>query len=203
MHSARVSAPRRASFDPVAVGRYECAAWAAYYRHDWHRVLRNAVGMVSAGFLMNRRDTLLGAWLVLRANQAWAPLPDNDPAAARDLMRRFYRTVVDSGWGVFDPNKAAELEVEWWRLHRAHQYGQADASELTNALAALYSYVYDVPEEAVTTAAELRVAAMDFSDQWVRAGCSPADPLLAKERRALVASYTALRDSVERYGQAS
>jgi hypothetical protein len=31
----------------------------------------------------------VGAWLVLRANQVWAPFPDNDPDAARALMKRF------------------------------------------------------------------------------------------------------------------
>ena len=32
-----------------------------------------------AGFGMNRVRTLQGAWYVLRANQVWAPYPDNDP----------------------------------------------------------------------------------------------------------------------------
>ena len=102
---------RQAEFDPVLVGQRECAAWAAYYRHEWARFLRSAVGMVSAGFLMTPGDTLRGAWYVLQANRAWAPVPDNDPALARDLMRRFYSIVVGSGWGSFDPGRAAEFEV--------------------------------------------------------------------------------------------
>jgi hypothetical protein len=39
---------------------------------------------------------------------------------------------------------------------------------------------------------------MDLSDRWVRAGCGLDDPLLAAERRALVASYAALLDAVGR-----
>jgi len=35
---------------------------------------------------------------------------------------------------------------------------------------------------------------MELSDRWVAAGCRPDDPLLAAERLALVASYSALRD---------
>jgi hypothetical protein len=191
------------SFDPVRLGQQETDAWAAYYRHEWATFLRSAVGMVRTGFGTDPARTVTGAYHVLRANQLWAPYPDNDPDGARDHMRRFYAMVRDQHGLDLDPERAAELEVEWWRLHRAHQYGQADASQLIEALDVLYSYVYAVPAAAVTPAAELRVAAMDFSDQWVRAGCSPRDPLLTKERRALVASYTALRDSVERYGQAS
>jgi len=39
---------------------------------------------------------------------------------------------------------------------------------------------------------------MDLSDAWVEAGCDLDDPLLARERRALVASYTALLAAVAR-----
>ena len=38
--------------------------------------------------------TLYGAWLVLRANQLWAPQPDNDPDGARRTMQRFYALVA-------------------------------------------------------------------------------------------------------------
>ena len=48
------------------------------------------------------------------------------------------------------------------------------------------------------TAAELRADAMDYSDAWVQAGCGRSDPLLAQERRALVASFSALREAVDR-----
>ena len=118
------SAHRQASFDPVRVGQRECDAWAAYYRHEWASFLRSAIGMVSAGFGMGRRQTLAGAWCVLQANRAWAPVPDNDPDAARDYMARFYRIVRDSGWGSLDPVTAAGYEVEWWRLHRLRGKGR-------------------------------------------------------------------------------
>src|SRR6478609_10503089 len=114
MSTTARSRPTARSFDPVAIGHLECDAWAAYYRREWVPFLRAAVGMVGAGFGMNRRRTLLGAWQVLRANQLWATYPDNDPQGARDQMRRFYQLVVDSGYGGFDPARAAELEVEGW-----------------------------------------------------------------------------------------
>jgi len=186
-------------FDPVAIGRLECDAWAAYYRREWLPFLRAAVGMVDAGFRMGPRRTLLGAWYVLRANQVWAPYPDNDPDAARAQMRRFYALVASRGHPRLDATHAAELEVQWWRVHRLHQHStDLDEDDLTAALAALYAYVYEAPPAAVLTAAKLRVAAMDASDRWVAAGCAVDDPLLASERRLLVASYTALRDAVDR-----
>jgi hypothetical protein len=188
----------RRPFDPVAVGQAECAAWAAYYRHEWGTFLRSALAMVSAGFGMGRLRTLRGAWFVLQANRAWAPYPDNDPDQARAQMRRFYQEVLDSEWGALEPAHAAELEVEWWRLHRAHQHGEADRQQLVGALDALYSHVYGVPPGTMLTAASLRADAMDHSDAWVQAGCDPSDPRLAEERRALVASFSALREAVDR-----
>jgi hypothetical protein len=113
-------------------------------------------------------------------------------------MRRFYQLLVNSGWGDFDAARAADLEVEWWRSHRAHQYGAAEVETLIAALDALYSYVYDLAPGTARDAARLRAEAMAISDEWVGAGCALDDPRLARERRTLIASYTALRDSVER-----
>jgi hypothetical protein len=196
----RTHGPR--SFDAVEVGQRETDAWAAYYLHDWAAFLRASVAMVAAGFGMGRRDTLVGAWLVLRANQAWAPFPDNDPQRARDLMRRFYSLVISDGALDLDPGHASELEVEWWRVHREHQHdGAVTTDDLVGSLVALYAYVYAAEPGLVRPAAEWRVEAMDLSDRWVRAGCSRSDPLLAAERRALVASHSALLDAVSRSGR--
>jgi hypothetical protein len=187
------------SFDPVVVGNRETDAWAAYYRREWGRFLVAAVAMVREGLGMGPLRTLLGAWHVLRANQVWAPVPDNDPEAARASMRRFYALVARTGDLDFDPAQAARLEVEWWRLHRAHHYqGPVDGSQLQAALVELYSYVYDAKPSTMKEAARWRVLAMEVSDRWAAAGCDLDDPLLLEERRSLVASYGALRDAAER-----
>jgi hypothetical protein len=186
------------SFDPVRLGHQETEAWAAYYRHEWLTFLRAAVGMVRTGFGTGPVGTLVGAFHVLRANQLWAPYPDNDPDGARASMRRFYTLVGRHHQLSIDPQQASRLEVEWWRLHRAHQHDpDVSAESLVRSLVDLYSYVYDVPPDAVREAAQHRVDAMDLSDAWVSAGCDPDDPLLAAERRELVASHSALRQAVE------
>jgi hypothetical protein len=186
-------------FDPDALGGAEFDAWVAYYRHDWRRFLRAAVRMVRIGFGMPWPQTVLGAWYVLRANQVWAPYPDNDPGRARAYMRRFYALVVRHDGLSLDPTEAARREVEWWRVHRQHQREDAlTEDDLTRALVDLYSYVYGVAPEAVRAAARERVAAMAHSDAWVAGGCRPDDPHLPAEREALLASYRALRAAVGR-----
>jgi hypothetical protein len=190
------------SFDPRSVGRLECRAWETYYRRKWGAFLVASVGLVRAAFEMGWRDTLAGAWLVLRANQKWAPFPDNDPAAARRLMTSFYRRLAASEKARFDPVRAAELEVEWWRAHREAQHNggpeSGSAEELIGALSSLYSYTYGVDPADVREAAALRAEAMDVSDRWVEAGCNPEDPALAEERALLVRSYASLLAAVHR-----
>ena len=189
------------SFDPRLVGRLECDAWVAYYRREWPAFMRSAVALTRRTFGLPWPATIYGAWLVLRANQLWAPFPDNDPEGARRAMERFYLLVKRRHQESFDPAVAARLEVEWWRVHREHQHdddGGTDEGPLIAALSALYAYVYGVPETDVAVAAEQRALAMRYSDQWVREGCDLASPLIEEERAALVRSYAGLLAAVHR-----
>ncbi|HJS95422.1 MAG TPA: hypothetical protein VJ741_14260 [Solirubrobacteraceae bacterium] len=188
------------SFDPRLVGNLETVAWVTYYRWEWLPFLRAAVSLTRHTFGLPWPATLRGAWLVLRANQLWAPYPDNDPEGARRAMERFYRLVAGHHGESFDPRRASELEVEWWRVHRVHQREdtEEDESALVAALAALYSYVYGVDRDEAAVAAEQRALAMRYSDQWVEEGCNLASPLIAQERAALVRSYAGLLAAVHR-----
>src|SRR6059058_4770415 len=148
------------SFDPRRVGSLECDAWVAYYRREWLVFLRAAIGLTRQTFGLPWPQTLWGAWLVLRANQLWAPFPDNDPEGARRTMERFYRMVARRYGESYDPRRAAELEVEWWRVHRQHQHDpNVERSALDAALAELYAYAYGVPLDSVQVAARERAAA--------------------------------------------
>ncbi len=188
---------RLRSFNPVRLADLEYRAWVGYYLRNWPQVLRASIGLVRQGFGMDWFRTLHGAWLVLRANQLWAPYPDNHPKRARACMRRFYALVRLTLGEPSNPAKAAELEVDWWRVHREiqHQPGAAP-DELVESLVRLYSYLYREPEEAVRPAAVHRARAMDLSDQWVEEGCQPDSHLLPLEHAALVRAYAALLAAV-------
>ncbi|MEA2355059.1 MAG: hypothetical protein QOD61_1188 [Solirubrobacteraceae bacterium] len=190
------------SFDPRRVGELECTTWVTYYRREWPAFLRAALAVTRHAFGLPWPDALRGAWLVLRANQVWAPYPDNDPEAARRHMLGFYRLVAARHHESFDVETAARLEVDWWRIHREVQHGsepEAD-SPVVEALVALYRHVYTVPPETVRQAAAERALAMRISDQWVDEGCALESPLIPRERAALVRSYAALLAAVHRPG---
>jgi hypothetical protein len=200
-----VGAPSRLrSFDPIRLADLEYRAWVGYYLRQWPRVLIALVGMVRVGFSMGWFRTLYGAWLVLRANQLWAPYPDNDPKRAQACMRRFYALVTLVYGEPANPAKAAELEVDWWRVHREDQHrdgsheidDQEPAEGLVESLTRLYCYLYSEPEAALRSAAVHRARAMDLSDRWVRQGCEPDSGLLPLEHAALVRSYAALLAAV-------
>ena len=73
---------RLRSFDPLRIADLEYQAWVGYYQRNWPQVLKASFGLVRAGFGMDLPRTAHGAWLVLRANQLWAPYPG--PAAVGD-----------------------------------------------------------------------------------------------------------------------
>jgi hypothetical protein len=160
-------------------------------------VLRASIGLVRVGFGMDVSRTIHGAWLVLRANQLWAPYPDNHPKRARACMRRFYALVRLTYGEPANPARAAELELDWWRVHREIQHEPGSTpDELVDSLTRLYCYLYGEPDEAVRPAAVHRAQAMDLSDQWVEQGCQPDSPLLPLEHAALVRAHAALLAAV-------
>ena len=64
------------------------------------------------------------------------------------------------------PAKAAELEINWWRVHRQVQYSApgVGADDLVESVTRLYCYLFGEPEAEVRPAAVYRVRAMGLSD---------------------------------------
>jgi hypothetical protein len=190
---------RLRSFDPARVADLEYRAWVAYYRHDWRQALTAFVALIRMGYGMDWYRTLNAALLALRAIQLWAPLRYNDPDGARACMRRFYAVIRLSYGEPASPAKAAELEVDWWRVHRQIQYSTAPGAvddDLVESVTRLYSYLFGEPEAEVRPAAVYRARAMGLSDQWVREGCLLDSPLLPLVRGALVRAHAALLAAV-------
>ena len=190
---------RLRSFDPVRIAGLEYRMWVGYYQQRWTQVLAAAVRLAWLGFGMDWVRTLQGAWLLLRAIQLWVPFPGNDPDGARACIRQLYALVKLRFGEPADPERAAILEVDWWRVHRERQRSPDStetSDELVESVTRLYCCVFGEAEAEVRPAAAHRARAMDLSDQWVREGCQPDSPLLAMEHAALVRAYAALLAAV-------
>lgn len=183
------------NFDPRKIAYYEKENYVAYYKKDWLKLLRVSVGMVKEAFGLSWPQAVYAAYLVARAEIAFAPFPDNDVPLAESYMRRFYKFLNGAHGVNIDVEEAARLDLHWWTIHR-QLFGREDNQPLADALTDWYALVYRVEPERVRPAATLRALGMLYSDRWVNAGKPEDSSLLVQEEETLVKSYTALREAV-------
>jgi hypothetical protein len=92
--------------------------------------------------------------------------------------------------------RAAQLEVGWWSIHR-RLFGNAENRELVEALMCLYEEIYGARAEKFREAAQQRALGMLYSDLWVNQGKPPGSPLLVQEEEALYQGYKALKKAID------
>ena len=183
------------NFDPRKIAHYEKENYVAYYQKDWLKLLRVSVGLVKESFGLSWLQAAYGAYLVARAEIAFAPFPRNDVPRAEAYMTRFYQFIKNVHREDFDVRRAAQLEVNWWSVHRK-LFGNSQNQELVDALTGLYAEAYGLNPAKVQTAARQRAWGMLVSDLWVNAG-KPADSaLLAREEETLLQSYASLKEAI-------
>jgi hypothetical protein len=181
--------------DPLKLAHYEKENYVAYYQKDWMKLLRVSVGMVKESFGLSWLQAIYGAYLIARAEIAFAPFPENDIPLTEAYVKRFYQFIKNVHGEDFDIEKATKLEVNWWSIHR-RLFGNAENQELVEALRCLYEEIYGAQSEKFREAAYQRALGMLYSDRWVNEG-KPADsPLLAKEEEALYLGYKALKEAI-------
>ena len=169
--------------------------YVAYYQKDWRKLLRVSIGLVKESFALSLWQAIYGAYLVARAEIAFAPFPENDVPKAETYMRRFYQMIKDTHHEDFDVARAAQLEINWWSVHRK-LFGNAENQKLVDALANLYVEAYGVDSPKLKEAAQQRAMGMLYSDLWVNEGKVKDSPLLTKEEEALYNSYTLLKEAI-------
>jgi hypothetical protein len=183
-----------ARFSPWKLARYEKENYVAYYQRRWLKLLRASVGMVKESFSLPLPLAIYGAYLVARAEIAFAPpAPQNDIPLAETYVRRFYGFIQSIHHLDFDVQEAARLEVHWWGVHRK-LFGQAENGELVEALACAAAALFQVDPARLRQAAYHRAQGMLLSDRWVKNGQEPDSPLLAAEEIELAKGYAALRE---------
>src|SRR5919106_3230532 len=136
------------NLDPRKLAHYEKENYVAYYEKDWLKLLRVSIGMVKESFALSWLQAVYAAYLVARAEIAFAPFPNNDTPLAETYMRRFYQFIKKVHKEDFDPAQAATLDVHWWGIHR-RLFGNAENQELVDALTCLYQEVYGAESEKV------------------------------------------------------
>ncbi len=183
------------SFDPTSVAYYEVEGWKAYYDRNWLRLLRLVVALVQAQFRIPFPQSIRAAYHVTRASVAWVP-KEHNPAAIRHHLREFYRLAQRYSGLEFDIERAAELELDYWDVHR-QLVRQADKARFIDTMTKLHAAVFGLPESAAHESAVLRVEANNVLDTIT--GKTSPDPARDWSRceSLLAACYLSIKQHVD------
>ena len=131
------------------------------------------------------------------ARKLAATMKGADYRKALPDLERYYAAIHEVSATPFDVPKTAELELEWWIVHR--QRSRHGPGDLERALAVAAAALYRVPPEAMTVYARERTEAMVIRDtKAASGGVSNAD--WARIERHLRASWRALHAAVRPAG---
>lgn len=183
------------NFDPAKIARCEKDNYVAYYQKDWLKLLRASIGLVKETFGVSTLQAIYLAYLMARAEIAFAPFPNNDIPKAIEYTHCFYAYIKSIYRLGYDVDDAARLEVNWWSVHRK-LFGNPQNQELVEALTDIYALAYGVDRARVRDAANHRAQGMLYSDYWVNQGKQPDSPLLTQEEDELRQGYAALRAAI-------
>src|SRR5512142_754174 len=98
-------------FNPQKIAHYETENYVAYYQRDWPKLLRASVGMVKETFRVSILQAIYLAYLMARAEIAFAPYPENDVPLAVEYVRRFYSYIKQIHHLKLDVDQVARVEV--------------------------------------------------------------------------------------------
>lgn len=146
-------------FDWRETGRYDAEMWRAYYNHQFWRLFWLLIKLIKAQLGYSWPRTIRMAYYA-----GWAAADyrihrhkgTNNRRILNNLTRS-YRLMSERYLFPFDYRKAAELELNWWEIHRR---SRANNPELEKALAESAAVVYGVSPISLKEYAHYRAEAM-------------------------------------------
>ena len=182
-------------FDPDEVARLETAMWRSYYDRQQLRLFNQLTEMLRTQYHMplvrsNRvaYHAANAAFVFKRGKQR------SDYEKALPDLVKFYAEIRKLSDIPFDVERAAQLELEWWIIHR--QRAQHAPGDLEKALAELQAEIYRVPVDRLTEHGRLRAEAMTIRDTKAETGgVSESDWTRINE--LLKESWRSLRNAVK------
>lgn len=159
-------APRTAKlreFDPNEVARLETAMWRSYYERERFRLFRELAQMLRTQYNMPFvRSNRVAYYAANAAIVFQRGKQRSDYEQALPDLIKFYQAIRNMSDQVFDVNRVARLELEWWIIHR--QRADHQPEDLTKALAELQSGIYGLPVDRFMEHGRLRAEAMTIRD---------------------------------------
>ncbi len=156
---------RRAFGEPEQAAYYETAGWKAYYDRNWPRAFWLLVHGNRSMFRMSWPTAVGAALDTVRASIAFAPLENNDVGRAQRFMEKFYEKARRSLDIACDARTLAELELDYWVVHRELAIERKDPPHQDNSepmiysLTRLHSALFGGSPQAMRRSAEYRALA--------------------------------------------
>jgi hypothetical protein len=156
-------------FDPAQLAQIETDMWRAYYDRRPLALFRLSVNLVQEQLAFNLPQAIYNAYRLTRAAFVFKRgKVRQDYLLALPWLVAFYRATQRRLNGQWDPQKVAELELEWWIIHR-HDFGPGNMEKLEQAVAELNAALYHLPVAELNDYASHRAQAMLYSDAAVQA----------------------------------
>ena len=164
--------PRSANirdFDPDEVGRLETAMWRSYYARERASLFSQLAETLRTQYHLPLVRSNTVAYQAAKAAFVFKDgKKREDYEKAIPYLVNFYSAINDVSTTKFDVNRAAQLDVEWWIIHR--ERAKHNIEDLNLALAKLPAEIYHVPVQDLMEHARLRQEAMTIRDNKAEAG---------------------------------
>jgi hypothetical protein len=192
------------SFNPAKVAYYEKAGWEAYYAREWFLAFQLMVQLNREEFRMPLGTAILAAVDIVRASIAFAPLQSNNVPAAKHHIQRYYEKARRSVGIKTDAKTLAELEIDYWIVHRqlARERRQAvedgkgaidNTAPMIESLVRLHTALFQASPEAIRRSTVLRSQAAVAVDRITGQYSSDEVADWAEVEQKLVEAYEALK----------
>jgi hypothetical protein len=164
--------PRRVDirrFNAEEVARLDTAMWRSYYDRQSRRLFFQLAELMRDQFhfpIFRSNRVALSAARAAFIFKDGHNRPDYEKALP-DLVD-YFQQIRDISATSFDVQRTAELELEWWIVHRerdTHHEG-----DLARAIAEAAAELYQVPVDKLTEYGHYRAAAMTIRDTKAAAG---------------------------------
>ena len=156
-------------FDPDEVARLETAMWRSYYGKQKLRLFAGLAELLRTQYQMPFvRSNLVAYYAANAAVVFQRGKQRSDYEQALPDLVKFYQSIRNMSDLPFDVNKVAQLELEWWIIHR--QRAQHQPEDLTRALAELQAAIYGLPADRFMEHGRLRAEAMEIRDTKAEQG---------------------------------
>ncbi|MEZ5426799.1 MAG: hypothetical protein R2747_11065 [Pyrinomonadaceae bacterium] len=156
-------------FDADEVARLDTAMWRSYYSRERLQMYRELTELLEKQYKFRFWRRQLVAFYAARAAFVFKDGHSrSDYEKALPDLENFYGQIRDVSTTDFDVRRAAELELEWWIVHRERD--KYEEGDLALALAEGAAAIYKMPVEDFLEYGRFRADAMEIRDTRAETG---------------------------------